>query len=269
MLELFQFGFMQRAAAAILCMAVLCPVIGIFFVLRRTSMIGDTLAHSSLAGVAAALVFGANPLAGAFLFTALCGVLIEAMRNLFRERTDLILTVVLALAVGTAVTLITSGAVQGRAENYLFGSVLTVTDDDILMIGSITALALLYLSLSINELITISFDEDSARIAGIHVVFHRYAFAFLTAAAVAAAIPIAGVLVLSSMIAIPVATALQLKVGSRATFWSAIGISLFDAAAGLVLSAVVNAAPGGLTALVSVAVLALATLLMRVIPVLR
>lgn len=178
MLELFQFGFMQRAAAAILCMAVLCPVIGIFFVLRRTSMIGDTLAHSSLAGVAAALVFGANPLAGAFLFTALCGVLIEAMRNLFRERTDLILTVVLALAVGTAVTLITSGAVQGRAENYLFGSVLTVTDDDILMIGSITALALLYLSLSINELITISFDEDSARIAGIHVVFHRYAFAF-------------------------------------------------------------------------------------------
>ena len=75
MLELFQFGFMQRAAAAILCMAVLCPVIGIFFVLRRTSMIGDTLAHSSLAGVAASLVFGANPLAGAFLFTALCGVL--------------------------------------------------------------------------------------------------------------------------------------------------------------------------------------------------
>ena len=265
MLELFQFGFMQRAAAAILCMAVLCPVIGIFFVLRRTSMIGDTLAHSSLAGVAASLVFGANPLAGAFLFTALCGVLIEAMRNLFRERTDLILTVVLALAVGTAVTLITSGAVQGRAENFLFGSVLTVTDDEILMIWSITALALLYLSLSINELITISFDEDSARIAGIHVVFHRYAFAFLTAAA----IPIAGVLVLSSMIAIPVATALQLKVGFRATFWSAIGISLFDAAAGLVLSAVVNAAPGGLTALVSVAVLALATLLMRVIPVLR
>ena len=137
------------------------------------------------------------------------------------------------------------------------------------MIGSITALALLYLSLSINELITISFDEDSARIAGIHVVFHRYAFAFLTAAAVAAAIPIAGVLVLSSMIAIPVATALQFKVGFRATFWSAIGISLFDAAAGLMLSAVVDAAPGGLTALVSVGVLALAALLRRLIPILQ
>ena len=70
-------------------------------------------------------------------------------------------------------------------------------------------------------------QEDSAKVAGVRVAFHRYAFAFLTAAAVAAAIPIAGVLVLSSMIAIPVATALQLKLGFRATFWSAIGISLF------------------------------------------
>lgn len=263
MLDLFQFGFMQRAVAASLAMAVLCPVIGIFFVLRRTSMIGDTLSHASLAGVATSLVFGANPLAGAFLFTAGCGVLIEALRTLFRERTDLILTVVLALAVGTAVTLITSGAVQGRAENFLFGSVLTVTDDDIILIGSITAAALLYLSLSINELIAISFDEDSAKVAGVRVAFHRYAFAFLTAAAVAAAIPIAGVLVLSSMIAVPVATALQLKLGFRATFWSAVGISLFDSAAGLILSGVVDAAPGGLTALASVVVLAVAVVGMR------
>ena len=88
-------------------------------------------------------------------------------------------------------------------------------------------------------------------------MFHRYAFAFLTAAAVAAAIPVVGVLVLSSMIAIPVATALQLKVGFHATLWSAVGISIFDATFGLCLSGYVNAAPGGLTALTSVAVLAL------------
>lgn len=268
MLEIFQFEFMQRAAMASLAMAILCPVIGIFLVLRRTSMIGDTLAHASLSGVAVSLVCGSNPLLGAFLATAGCGVLVEGLRSFFRDRTDLILTVVLALAVGTAVTLITSGAVQGRAENFLFGSVLTVTDADIILIGAITLAALLYLAAFLNSLVAISFDEDCARIAGIHVNCHRYAFAFLTAAAVSAAIPVAGVLVLSSMIAIPVATALQLKAGFRTTLFSAVGISIFDAAAGLCLSGIVNAAPGGLTALVSVAVLAL-TMLARRLPGLR
>ncbi|HBN73318.1 MAG TPA: metal ABC transporter permease [Sutterella sp.] len=257
MTEIFQFEFMQRAALASFAMAILCPVIGIFLVLRRTSMIGDTLAHASLAGVAISLVLGSNPLVGAFVVTAGCGVLIEGLRNFFRERTDLILTIVLALAVGTAVTLITSGSVQGRAENFLFGSVLTVTDTDIFLISSITLVALLYLFAFLSTLITLSFDEESAKVAGIHVMFHRYAFAFLTAAAVAAAIPVVGVLVLSSMIAIPVATALQLKVGFHATLWSAVGISIFDATFGLCLSGYVNAAPGGLTALTSVAVLAL------------
>ena len=257
MLEIFSLGFMQRAAAASLATAVLCPVIGLLLVLRRTSMIGDALAHASLAGVAGALVFGVNPVAGSFAATGAAGVLVEALQRSFRERGDLILTVVLALAVGLAVTLITSGAVEARAENFLFGSILTVTPDDLKVIGAVTTAAVLYLVRALPFLTAIAFDEASARAAGVRVDLHRYALAFLTAAAVSAAIPVAGVLILSSMMALPVATALQLRRGFRATLLIALAVSLIDAAAGLMLVVWIDAAPGGLTALVSVLMLAL------------
>ena len=131
MTELLEFDFMRRALFATFCMAVLCPLIGIFLVLRRTSMTGDALSHSALAGVAVGLAGGVNPVGASFLFTAGAALLIEWLRQYFRSFTDLVLTIVLALSVGLAVTLITSGSVEANAESFLFGSLLTVTETDL------------------------------------------------------------------------------------------------------------------------------------------
>lgn len=253
---MFEFAFMQRAFAASIAMAVLCPIIGIFLVLRRTSLIGDALAHASLAGVAGALTAGINPVAGAFVFSAGCGMLIESLRKRFENAGDLILTIVLALSVGVASTLITSGNVPQRAENFLFGSVLTVTAEDLAAIGVILLAALGFVWLKFDTLAAMAYDEEALRAAGVRTARLRYAFALLTAAAVAAAIPAAGVLTISAMIALPVATALQLGGGFLKTLLAAEAVSLFNALAGLVLAWEFDAAPGGLTALTAVAVLA-------------
>lgn len=109
--EALQMSFMQRALAATLAMSLLCPVMGLFLVLRRSSMTGDALSHSSLAGAAAALALGVNPVVGTFVFTAVCGLMIEALRSVFRHYGDLVLTIVQALSVGIALTLITMGLV--------------------------------------------------------------------------------------------------------------------------------------------------------------
>ena len=98
--EALQMSFMQRALAATLAMSLLCPVMGLFLVLRRSSMTGDALSHSSLAGAAAALALGVNPVVGTFVFTAVCGLMIEALRSVFRHYGDLVLTIVQALSVG-------------------------------------------------------------------------------------------------------------------------------------------------------------------------
>ena len=163
MTELFSYDFMQRALTATVCMAVLCPVIGIFLVLRRTSMTGDALAHASLAGVAVGLAGGVNPVGASFIFTSAAALLIEALRGLFKNFSDLILTIVLALSVGIAVTLITSGAVHANAESFLFGSILTVTDEDLVIVGLLTAAALLLGALNYNALVCIAFDEEAYR----------------------------------------------------------------------------------------------------------
>ena len=218
-------------------------------------MTGDALSHSSLAGAAAALALGVNPVVGTFVFTAVCGLMIEALRSVFRHYGDLVLTIVQALSVGIA--LITMGLVKGNAESFLFGSILTISQTDLWCILAITAAALLWVGFGLSTLTVIAFDEDSARAAGVKTRRWSYAFSLLTASAVAAAIPMVGVLVLSSMIALPAATALQLKVGFKRTLIAAIVISIIDAFLGLIFAYLLDAAPGGVTALASVAVLLL------------
>ena len=243
--EALQMSFMQRALAATLAMSLLCPVMGLFLVLRRSSMTGDALSHSSLAGAAAALALGVNPVVGTFVFTAVCGLMIEALRSVFRHYGDLVLTIVQALSVGIALTLITMGLVKGNAESFLFGSILTISQTDLWCILAITAAALLWVGFGLSTLTVIAFDEDSARAAGVKT--RRWSYA----------IPMVGVLVLSSMIALPAATALQLKVGFKRTLIAAIVISIIDAFLGLIFAYLLDAAPGGVTALASVAVLLL------------
>lgn len=149
------------------------------------------------------------------------------------------------------------GLVKGNAESFLFGSILTISQTDLWCILAITAAALLWVGFGLSTLTVIAFDEDSARAAGVKTRRWSYAFSLLTASAVAAAIPMVGVLVLSSMIALPAATALQLKVGFKRTLIAAIVISIIDAFLGLIFAYLLDAAPGGVTALASVAVLLL------------
>jgi zinc transport system permease protein len=257
---MLSYGFMQNALVVSLFIAVLCPSIGIFLVLRRYSMIGDTLSHASLAGITIGLIFEQNPVLGAFVFTSLAGALIEFLRSFFRKNTDLILSIVLALCVGTAITIISSGRLRANADSFLFGSVLTVTRFDMIMVIILSAVSVLALLLLYHQLVYIAYDEEAARIAGVKVRLLNYVFSVLVASAISVTIRIVGVLVISSMIALPVAAALQLGKGFKATLVFSVVFSVVDIMLGLVLSYYLGVAPGGFTALVSVAVLVLVIL---------
>lgn len=224
-------------------------------VVRRYSMIGDTLSHASLAGISIGLLFGQNPIIGAFAFTAVCGALIEFLRNYFKKYTDLILSIVLSLSVGVAITIMSSGKLRANTESYMFGSILTVTKTDMITIFILSMLSVLALVFLYHQLLYISYDEEAAQIAGVKVKLINYIFAILVASAIAASIRIVGVLVLSSMITLPVAAAMQLEKGFRITLIASVIFSIIDIMTGLILSYYLNVAPGGFTALVSVAVL--------------
>jgi zinc transport system permease protein len=256
---------MQNALLVSVFISILCPCIGVFLVLRRYSMIGDTLSHASLAGITIGLLFDQSPVLGAFVFTSVCGALIEFLRGYFKKYTDLILAIVLSLSVGTAITIISSGKLHANADSFLFGSILTVTRTDTYMVMILSFISVLALVFLYHQMIYIAYDEEAAKVAKVRVRLINYVFSILVASAIAVSIRIVGVLVLSSMIALPVATALQFGRGFRVTLLLSVLFSVIDIMSGLFFSYYLNVAPGGFTALVSVAVLVAVLLVKRVL----
>lgn len=261
---IFQYSFMQNALMAAVLISVLCPSIGVFLVLRRYSMMGDTLAHASFAGVAVGLVTGFNPILSAFLLTSLSGILVELLRQYFKKYAELILSIVLTLSIGIAITLISSGQVGGNINSFLFGSILTVTQEDLLTMLALSIISGILLLVLFNKLLYITFDEEGARISGIRVRLINYIFAILVAATISVSIRIMGIMVISSMIALPVASALQLEKGFRTTMLMSILFGFIDIILGLVFSVIIDCAPGGTIALMSIAVLITVILFKRI-----
>ena len=257
---MFEYEFMQNAFIISILISLVCPMIGMFLVLRRYSMIGDTLAHASLAGVAVGLLVKVNPIVSAFVLTSAFGLLIEALRQRFRRYAELILVIILALSVGIAITIISSGLVHANVEAFLFGSILTVSEDDVLAVCALCAVALATVYWLYPQLVMLTFDEDGAQVAGVKTKLINYIFALLVAAMIAVSIRVVGILVISSLIALPVAAALQLGRGFKVTMLASMLLSFIAIIAGLVVSYWLGAAPGGVTALVSVGLLVLVIL---------
>ena len=260
---MFEFDFMRNAFMAGVVVSVLCPIIGLFIVLRRNSMIGDTLSHSSFAGVAIGLVLGMNPIISAFLFTTICAVIIEFLRGYYKKYAELVMSIVLTLSLGIAIILISTGKANANVNSYLFGSILTVSKSDLLIIATAGIICLLILKVIYNKLIYITFDEEGAKTAGINVKFINYLFTILVGATISLSIRIMGILVISSIIVVPVATSMQLKKNFNKTLILSVLFGLIDILLGLVLSYYFNSAPGGTIALTSVIVLVITLLLKR------
>lgn len=249
---MFQYEFMQNAFIAAIFISVLCPLVGVFLVLKRYSMMGDTLAHSSFAGVAIGLVTGFNPILCAFIFTSCCAILIELLRNYYAKHADLILVIILTLSVGIGITLSSSGMTNANINSFLFGSILTVTKQDLFTMLFLSIISIVVLYSMYNKLVYITFDEESAKVSNINVTKINYIFALLVGATISISIRVMGMLVMSSMIALPVATALQFHTGFKKTMILSILFGFVDIILGLIMSYHLNCAPGGTIALVSV-----------------
>ena len=157
-----------------------------------------------------------------------------------------------------------SGLLHANAESFLFGSILTVDRSDAIAILVLTAAAVLLTFLLRYDMIYVAFDEVAAKLAGVRIRAVSFLFSVIAAASVAASIKILGALVISSMVAIPVASALQFRKGIRATAVISIAVSVVSAIGGLFASYALNVAPGGATALISVFILLSVILILRI-----
>lgn len=237
MLEMFEYDFMQRALLAGIIIAVLASISGTFVVLRRYSLIGETLAHSALLGVAVGLVAEYNPLWSAVLFALFSAWLIEYLRSAFALYSDAVLAILLSGSLAAAIIIVSlGGAFNNSLFSYLFGSILSVSSEDIVVIAIFGVISLSVLLLFSKEFYFIAYDEEVAKTSGIKVNVLNFVLVSVVAIIIALSIRVVGSLLIGALMIIPTITALQFRVGFLKTVLISLSFSLFSVLLGMFLS---------------------------------
>ena len=264
MLEILQYSFMVRALLAGVLVALILPLLGSFLVARRYALISDSLAHVSLAGVGAGLLFGVTPLYMAIPVTIVGALLLEWLRRAKKLTGDISLAIV--MSGGLALAVVFANLAQGAGVNftsYLFGSITTTTTADVLTLAGIGSIVLLFTLLFYRPLLHISFDEDSAFIAGYRVRLLNYILVALTAATVVVSLRIVGGLLISAVLVIPVITASRFARSFAGTIAWAVPIALIAVIGGLIAAYYLGIAAGGAIVLVALFLMGLAMVWQR------
>ena len=256
MLEFLQYAFMQRAFLGGILVAVLCAIIGVFLVLRRMALIGDGLAHISFGGIAAGVFFNVYPLLSALVFSILAALGIQKLKQM-KVYSDSAIAIFFSFGLALGVVLVSlSHGFNMDLMSYLFGSILAVSENDILLILSVGLATLAALVLFYKELFYITFDEESARASGVPVESLNTMLLVLAAVAVVLSMQVVGILLVSSFIVIPASIALPLCRSFRQSILASVLIAVLSVIAGLLLAYYFNLAAGGAIVLVLVAAFA-------------
>jgi zinc transport system permease protein len=260
--EILQYSFMVRALLAGLLVAITVPVLGSFLVARRYSLIADSLAHVSLAGVGAGLLLGAAPIALAVPVTVCGALLLEWLRQKRALSGEVGLAILMSggLAIAVVLANLASGSNADFA-SFLFGSITTTSRTDVLVLLAAAIGALLDISMNYQALLHIAYDEDSARVAGYRVTLLNYLLAALAAIIVVLSLRIVGGLLISALLVIPVVTASRFTSSFAQTILVAIGLAILAVAAGLILAFYAGIAAGGAIVLSALILLIVAMIL--------
>ncbi|MDO7867160.1 metal ABC transporter permease [Nocardioides jiangxiensis] len=261
-LSVLTLPFMLRALVAALFTGLAAPAIGTYLVQKRLALMGDGIGHVAVTGVALGLLTGASPTWTAVGVAVAGAVVIELIRERGTTNGDVALALLFygGLAGGVMITGIAGQSAQSL-QAYLFGSLLSIDTSDVVATVALAA-TVLVLCIGLGpQLFAVTQDADFARVAGLRVRFYNVLIAVLAAVTVTVAMRTVGLLLVSALMVVPVATAQQVTRSFRTTLTAAMGIGVLSAIGGLVASAylsdLADVAPGPTIVLVALALFAL------------
>lgn len=245
-IEFLSYGFMQRAVVAGLAVGLVAPTVGAFLVMRRYSLMADTLAHISLLGVAIGFLSAVHPVltaVGVAMLAALGMELLRGSRKIFGESVlALFLSGSLALAV---VLLSAGGGLNVDLLGFLFGSITTVQPFDVWVIVPLSLIVFVVVIVLYKQFFFIAMNEELAAVGGLPIKTLNALLVVLAAVTIAISMRIVGALLISALMVIPVITAMQIAKSFKGVMILSICISLFSVVTGLVLSYHFALASGG------------------------
>ncbi|MBT2582320.1 metal ABC transporter permease [Planococcus sp. ISL-109] len=265
MLEaILTYEFLQNAFASGLIIGVIAPLLGVFIVVRRLSLIADALSHVTLAGIAGSLYLsqsvGAlallNPLYLGIASSVMGSMLIERLRSVYKHYEELAIPIILSAGIGFGAIFISlAEGFSSDLFGYLFGTVSAVSRQDLYIVAGIAVIVLAFIRIFFKELFVLSFDDEYARASGLPAKWIHFLFMIVTALVIAGSMRIVGILLVSSLMTIPVATAMRLAKSFKQTIWLSILFGQISVITGLVAAFHFDLAPGGTIVVTSIGIL--------------
>ena len=250
--EAIHYDFILKALAVGSFIALSCSFLGMFLVLKKWSLIGDGLAHVSFAAVALSLFFSSSPLLLTTPIVVISSFIILKLNEHARISGDAAIGLVSAAAVSVGVLIASTGkGFNIDLFSYLFGSILTISNSDIIVSILLSACVVAVVFIFYNSLLAVIYDEDFASIAGIKTKYINYLIVILTAVTITIGIRIVGTMLISSMIIFPSVSALQLDRSFKQTILISVLISVFSVICGVFLSYILNMPTGAVIVLLN------------------
>ncbi|MBO2534973.1 metal ABC transporter permease [Rummeliibacillus suwonensis] len=262
--SILHYDFLQNAFLSGIIIGIIAPLLGVFIVVRRLSLIADALSHVTLAGIAGSLFISQSFAALATLNPIYLGIIsavggsvfIERLRRLYKHFEELAIPIIMSAGLGMSAIFISLA--QGFSTDlfsYLFGSVSAVSRQDLWIVLGIALLVLVFISMFYKELFVLSFDEEYAKASGLPAKTIHLFFMIVTALVIAASMRIVGILLVSSLITLPVAASIRIAKGFKQTIFFAILFGELAVVVGLVTAFYLNLAPGGTIVVTSILIL--------------
>ncbi len=260
------YQFLQNAFAAGIIIGVIAPLLGVFIVVRRLSLIADALSHVTLAGIAGSLYLSQsvaslallNPLFLGIVASVTGSVLIERLRSLYKHYEELAIPIILSAGIGFGAIFISlAEGFSNDLFGYLFGSVSAVSREDLLIVAGVAVVVLVFITTFFKELFVLSFDDEYARASGLPAKWIHFMFMIVTALVIAGSMRIVGILLVSSLMTIPVATAMRVTKSFKQTIILSIVFGEVSVITGLVSAFYFDLAPGGTIVVTSIFLLLL------------
>ena len=251
--EILSFGFMQNAIISGIAISLVCSTVGLFLVLRKYSLFGDALAHSAFGGVALGLFLGVYPLWAAYVVSILSALALTKIRQKFDISGDAIIAILLSSGIAIGIVLISlSGGFSIDIFSFLFGSVLLVSTENVIMILGLSAAILIILITGYKKFMYITFSEEQAQVSGIPVQKLNYLLIAIAGITVVTSMQLVGVLLVSALFVIPNVTAMMFKRSFKQTVILSMSFSVFSTVAGIMISYPLDIAPSGMVVLLAI-----------------
>ncbi|HOQ43397.1 MAG TPA: metal ABC transporter permease [Smithellaceae bacterium] len=256
LMEVMRYGFVQRAMIAGVLIAAVSALLGMFLVLRRFSLIGDGLAHTTFGSVAVVLLIGISPLyvtVAALPLVIISSLAIYKLTSSRKINADSAIGIISSLGIAAGVVLASlSGGYNVDLFSYLFGNILTVNNTELILAFIVFVMVLAVVVYFYDDLFALTFDQELACSMGINTGRINILLFLLTAVAAVLAMKVAGIMLVSAMLILPALTALQMSMSFRKTLIAAVGFAVGAVLCGIIIAFMLNLPAGAMIVLLNI-----------------